>query len=234
MLRARAVCLAQECKNRKGRRGEDVISTFIIGALQARVSLASFVPQSSLSSSSSRHSSKVQTHQKCTVLIPIGLSHNLFAQLWFPAGAAVLCHLLPCCWNRALVDRNACAWLCAVKNCDCERKAGRAARRSVLGAGMVTLLLSNALTTSRINQLTFVRATRGRGRAVQIREYAKCRGERRERRVRFRAKVGLKVKGQPGVVEFKIVEAREALSDLCGHNLAPLMQAKLCRELASV
>jgi len=57
----------------------------------------------------SRHSSKVQTHQKCTVLIPIGLSHNLFAQLWFPAGAAVLCHLLPCCWNRALVDRNACA-----------------------------------------------------------------------------------------------------------------------------
>ena len=35
----------------------------------------------------------------------------------------------------------------------------------MLGAGMVTLLLSNALTTSRINQLTIIRATRGRGRS---------------------------------------------------------------------
>jgi hypothetical protein len=82
---------------------------------------------------------QLSTHQKCTVLSPIGLSHILLAQLWAPAGAAVLCHLLPCCWNRALVDRNACAWLCAAKNCDC-RKAGRAARRRVLGAGMMTLL----------------------------------------------------------------------------------------------
>jgi len=71
--------------------------------------------------------------QKCTVLIPIGLSHNLFAQLCPPAGAAVLCHLLP--WNLLLVDLNACDCVCEVKNCD--RNAGRAARKSVLGAGMV-------------------------------------------------------------------------------------------------
>lgn len=137
----------------KMKRGEGYVHTFIIGALQITFQSVQ-VLQMPLRLIPNLW--KVQTYQKWTVLIPIGLSHNLLAQLWFPAGAAVLCHLLPCCWNRALVDRKACAWLCEVKNCAL-RNAGRAARRSVLGAGIVTLfLLSNPVQSSTFNRLVSI------------------------------------------------------------------------------
>lgn len=84
------------------------ICTFMTGALHITIALAQILQACTLLYTIHPFifSSKAKTHQKCTVLIPIGLSHSLFAQLCGPAGAAVLCHLLP--WNLLLVDLNAC------------------------------------------------------------------------------------------------------------------------------
>lgn len=72
--------------------------------------------------------------------MPIGLSHILLNQLCVSLGAAVLCHLFPAfppCWKRVLADRKTLDCACWVKKWALRKAAGRAARKSVLGAGMV-------------------------------------------------------------------------------------------------
>lgn len=82
--------------------------------------------------------------QKCTVLMPIGLSHMRLIQLcWGPSAAppAVLCHLRLHSWRRYALRNGDARWKAwrVWKAADVDEKSGRDARAKVDEGGIFGL-----------------------------------------------------------------------------------------------